>query len=52
MAATLPNTFGTFVTVVNPAAAALIDTLVISLSNPSAPCCSNPMGVDNIVVSK
>jgi hypothetical protein len=52
MAATLPNTFGNFVTVVNPAAAVMIDTLVISLSNPSAPCCSNPMGVDNIVVSK
>jgi hypothetical protein len=52
MAATLPNTFGNFVTVANPHAAAMIDTLVISLSNPAAPCCSNPMGVDNIAVSK
>ena len=52
MAATLPNTFGNFATVANPQAAAMIDTLVISLSNPAAPCCSNPMGVDNIAVSK
>jgi hypothetical protein len=52
MAATLPNTFGNFLTVLNPQAADLIDTLVISLSNPAAPCCANPMGVDNIAVSK
>jgi hypothetical protein len=52
MTATLPNTFGNFVTVVNPQAAAVIDTLVVNLTNTSAACCSNPMGVDNIAVSK
>jgi hypothetical protein len=45
-------TFGNFATVVNPQAADVIDTLVISLTNASAPCCSNPMGVDNIAVSR
>jgi len=24
----------------------------IRLSNPSAPCCTNPMGLDNIVLSR
>src|SRR5439155_1992973 len=43
MAATLPNTFGNFATVVNPQAADVIDTLVIRLSNPAAICCANPM---------
>jgi hypothetical protein len=51
MAATLPNTFGDFATVVNPNAASMVDTLMISLSNPSAACCTNPMGLDNIVVT-
>ena len=46
----LPNTFGNFRTVVNPRGTDLIDTLTISLSNSSAPCCSNPMGLDNIVL--
>jgi hypothetical protein len=50
MANTLPNTFGDFVTVVNPQAAATIDTLVISLSNATAG--PSPMGLDNIVVTK
>ena len=49
MASTVPDTFGNFATVVNPNAAAVIDTVVISLSDP---CCFNPMGVDNIVVTK
>jgi hypothetical protein len=52
MTATLPNTFGNFVTVVNPQAAAVIDTLVVNLTDTAAACCSNPMGVDNIAVSK
>jgi hypothetical protein len=43
------NTFGDFATVVNPYASARIDTLVIRLSNPSAACCANPMGLDNIL---
>lgn len=44
------NTFGNFATVVNPNPTTLIDALLIRLSNPAAPCCSNPMGLDNIVV--
>lgn len=50
---TLPNTFGNFRTVVNPYATDVIDTLTISLSNPSASPfgnSSNPMGLDNVVV--
>ncbi len=47
---TEPNTFGNFATVQNPNAGTLIDTLVISLSNPANQCCPNPMGLDNIVV--
>ena len=44
------NTFGNFATISNPNAGAQIDTLVIRLSNPAAPCCENPTGLDNIVV--
>lgn len=42
------NTFGNFVTVQNPNAATVIDALIIRMTNP---CCSNPMGLDNIRVS-
>jgi hypothetical protein len=31
---------------------ASIDTLLIKLTNATAPCCSNPMGVDNIVLAR
>jgi hypothetical protein len=48
---TVPNTFGGFVTVTNPDRAARIDTLLIKLLNPATPCCSNPVGLDNIVLS-
>jgi hypothetical protein len=48
----LPNTFGSFRTVVNPHGTDIIDTLTISLSNPSAPCCTNPMGLDNIALGR
>ena len=44
------NTFGAFATISNPNAGAQIDALVIRLVNPAAPCCSNPTGLDNIVV--
>jgi Carboxypeptidase regulatory-like domain len=44
------NTFGNFATIANPQSAAPIDTLLIRLSNPAAPCCGNPVGLDNIVV--
>jgi hypothetical protein len=52
IADTLGNTFGNFRTVVNPKAGATIDTLTITLTNPAAPCCANPMGLDNIVVTR
>ena len=45
------NTFGNFASIMNSQPAALIDALVIRLSNSSAPCCQNPMGLDNISVS-
>jgi hypothetical protein len=48
---TVPNTFGNFATVSNPHATDLIDSLEVSLSNPAAPCCPNPVGLDNIVVA-
>ena len=44
------NTFGNFATIVNRSAAVPIDTLRIRLTNPAAPCCSNPVGLDNIRV--
>jgi len=47
---TLPNTFGNFRTVVNPHAADLIDTLIIRLTN--SPGVTNPMGLDNIVLTR
>jgi len=52
LADTLGNTFGTFKTVVNPKVGTAIDTLTITLTNPAAPCCANPMGLDNIVVTR
>lgn len=48
---TVPNTFGKFIRVDNPEATDAIDTLTIRLSNPATSCCSNPVGLDNIVVS-
>ena len=46
------NTFGAFARRSNPNADLAVQEIRIRLSNPSAPCCSNPMGVDNIVVSR
>ena len=46
------NTFGAFARRSNPNADKAVQEIRIRLSNPSAPCCSNPMGVDNIVVSR
>jgi lectin-like protein len=50
--ATQPPTFGAFATVVNPQSAAVIDTMVITLTNAAAACCSNPMGLDTIVIGR
>jgi hypothetical protein len=49
---TVPNTFGTFKTVANPHGTDAIDTLIIRMSNSPGPCCTNPMGLDNIVLTK
>jgi hypothetical protein len=48
---TQPNTYGLFATISNPAPSTQIDALIIQLSNPAAPCCPNPTGLDNIVVN-
>ena len=49
---TQPQTFGLFATVANSESSAIIDTLVITLTNTPAACCSNPMGLDNIVIRR
>lgn len=50
---TMPNTFGSFKTAFNPDyASSLIDLLYIELVNPFVACCSNPVGFDNIVVTR
>jgi hypothetical protein len=49
---TVPNTFGRFATVENPQPTALIDTLLIRITNPATSCCSNPAGIDNIVLRR
>jgi hypothetical protein len=46
------NTFGAFARRSNPKADVPVQEIRIRLTNPSAPCCGNPMGVDNIVVSR
>ena len=46
------NTFGAFARRSNPKADVPVQEIRIRLSNPSAPCCGNPMGVDNLVVSR
>jgi hypothetical protein len=48
---TVPNTFGDFRTVVSQHPTAIIDTLSITLTDPAAPCCTNPTGLDNIVLT-
>ena len=47
---TVPNTFGSFQTVVNPYAEVLVDSVTIVLINPAPACCGNPVGLDNIVL--
>jgi len=46
------NTFGAFARRSNPKADVPVQEIRVRLSNPSAACCGNPMGVDNIVVSR
>jgi hypothetical protein len=49
--ATLGNTFGNFVRVASSHSNIPIDTLVIRLTNGTT-CCTNPMGLDNIVARR
>jgi hypothetical protein len=49
---TLGNTFGRFATVTNARADVPVDALLIRLTNNAAPCCGNPMGVDNIALRR
>jgi hypothetical protein len=50
MSGTVPNTSGNFVNVANPHSTMVVDALLIRLSNPATPCCSNPVGFDNVVL--
>jgi hypothetical protein len=45
-------TFGNFATVANGQPSTSIDALSIKLSNPAASCCANPMGVDNVILTR
>ena len=47
----LPNPMGAFVTVPNPHASDVIDTLLISVTTQAPPCCPNSIGIDNIKVT-
>ena len=49
---TVPNTFGNFRTVTNSRPDAVVDGLLIRLTNAAAACCRNPMGLDNIVLAR
>jgi hypothetical protein len=51
LSATMPNTFGQFVTAFNAASDVLIDLLYIELVNPFNQIGGNPVGFDNVVVS-
>jgi|SRR5215471_5430388 len=46
------NTFGAFARRSNPNSDMPVQEIRLRLSNPSAACCGNPMGIDNIVVSR
>jgi hypothetical protein len=52
LSGTVPNTFGNFRTVVNSHGTDVINTLTIDLSNATGLAGSNPMGLDNIVLSQ
>jgi hypothetical protein len=51
---TVPNTFGNFATVTNPFAFAVVDAVLITVTNPATPlcptCAGNPVGIDNIAL--
>jgi hypothetical protein len=50
---TVPRTHGNFRTVVNPNDSTVVDAVTIGLTNRHPVCCpGNPMGIDNISVSR
>jgi hypothetical protein len=49
---TLPNPTGAFRTISNQGDGDLIDTLSIAVTDSAASCCRNPMGIDNIVLTR
>jgi hypothetical protein len=51
MRGTQGNTFGNFATLTSTNTGA-IERLKVRLTNPAAPCCTNPMGLDNIRVGQ
>jgi hypothetical protein len=46
------HTFGSFAKVPSGRANISIDTLLIHLTNSAAVCCSNPMGIDNVAITR
>jgi len=48
---TLPNPMGQFRTVASPYSDVAVDSLSIVLTDTAAPCCDNPMGIDNLVLT-
>jgi hypothetical protein len=50
--AMVPNTYGRFATVTNSQPDLVVDTLIIVLTNDAAACCSNPMGIDNLILKR
>jgi hypothetical protein len=46
------NTFGRLATILNTHAAIPVDTLRLSLTNAAAPCCANPVGLDNVRIAR
>jgi hypothetical protein len=49
---TQPQTFGNFARLTNPQPDTQIDGLIIRVTNTAYPCCSNPVGIDNIVLAR
>lgn len=49
---TVGNTFGRFAGIRSSTPEALFESVTIRLTNPAAPCCVNPVGIDNISLKR